>query len=93
VGAPRITVEGGGYVPRWCGGRDTVCCAKPVASRRGHVTCSVFVWAAPWGLGMGAGAEWGALGHVTGVGWSVASAWVRVVDVGGYIDGDGGWLV
>jgi len=81
-----VVMECGGSIFGWPGGFDAGCCAKPLASRRGHVTGSVFARGTPFALGAGMGAEGGTSGHVV-------SPWGVVPRMGRPVLGTGGLVV
>ena len=63
---PVVASECRWHVSRWPVVYDARCCAKTLASRRGHVTSLFFERDAPRALGAGVGAERAVLGHVVG---------------------------
>ena len=64
---PVVASECRGHVSRRPVAYDARCCAKPFASRRGHVTALFFEWDAPRVLGAGVGPERAVLGRVAGL--------------------------
>src|SRR5258705_11305496 len=81
-GGPLVVSECGRHVARWPLVFGAWCCTETRASRRGHVTCSVFARGTSYALVAGVGAERGALGHGVGRGGYVADRGGREVDEG-----------
>jgi hypothetical protein len=93
VGGPTVASECRGHVSRCPVAFDACCCTKTFASCRGHVSGLVFMREMSCALGVRVGVERGAPRCVVGARGSVASRWGCIVDTGGHVDGDGGWLV
>ena len=88
VGACKVSpcgYGGWGSIFGWPGRFDAGCCTKPLASRRGHVTGSVFARGTPFTLEAGMGVKGGTSGHVVSL-WGVVPRMRRpVLGTGGLV--------